>query len=821
MALDYSSPYSAHSATHRALQLDHAKRETALMTLGHKALSGADLPELFHQATLLITQTLQLSHSCIWRLLSDGSMFQLASSTGWSITPDDQGSEVIVQGDQQIRQLLESEHFIITDPNNSHALFNSFIPLSPPNVISSIVITIPGQDKPLGLLGAYHTEFRDFTPDDIQFLQVVAQVLATAIERKRSEALLQTQTQILESVASGSDLEQVFNNLCLLLEQQSPGALCSIMLVDESRQRLRNGSGPSLPRAYAEALDGLMIGEGVGSCGTAAYRGEAVFVTDVATDPLWSAFRDFALSYNIKACWSVPFFSQTGDLLGTFALSHCFPCKPTDHHLQIIRTATHLVSIAIEGHRFAEQLRQQALYDALTGLPNRVFLMEQLQQRFALIQRNRVDHLEDPAGVVVLFLDVDQFKLINDSLGHQVGDQLLIEIARRLQQCLDPQDIFARLGGDEFAILLNTGKAIYQAQQVASQIQVALSSPLQLEDHEVFASVSIGIAHSLEDYTDPQELLRDADTAMYRAKALGRERYVIFDKTMHTQALTRLRYEIDLRHAVEDLLADRPSQFYLYYQPIVLLSTGQIVGFEALLRWQHPEQGLVSPTNFIPVAEETGLIVPLGHWVLQQACQQLKTWQQQLRSYDLTNLTNLTMSVNVSSCQFLQPNFITQIEQVLQMTQLQTSCLKLEITETVLMETATSVTMQLERLQKLGINLSLDDFGTGYSSLSYLHHLPINTLKVDRSFVENLGNHQDKIVQTVITLAHSLEMDTVAEGVETTAQLEQLQSLGCEFGQGYLFSPPVSAAVAEQLLIAQQPLCEAIFSEAVPVKPYQ
>lgn len=807
MALDYSSPYSANSATRRALLLDHAKRETALMTLGHKALSGADLSELFHQATLLITQTLQLSHSCIWRLLSDGSMFQLASSTGWSTAPSDREGEMIVQADQQIKRLLESEQFIITDINHPHSLFNNLIPLSPPNVISSIMITIPGQDKPLGLLGAHHNESRDFTPDDMQFLQVVAQVLATAIERKRSEALLQTQTRILESVASGSALEQVFNNLCLLLEQQSPGALCSIMLMDASRQKLRNGAAPSLPKAYAEALDGLAIGEGAGSCGTAAYRGEAVFVTDIASDPLWSSFRDFALGYNIRACWSVPFFSQTGEILGTFALSHCFPCKPTDHHLQLIKTATHLVSIAVAGHRFAERLRQQALYDALTGLPNRVFLMEQLQQRLALIQNHRLEHSGDPTGVAVLFLDVDQFKLINDSLGHHVGDQLLIEIARRLQQCLGPQDIFARLGGDEFAILLNTGEAISQAQQTATQIQMALSSPLQLQEHEVFASVSIGIAHSLNDYTDPQELLRDADTAMYRAKALGRERYVIFDKTMHTQALTRLRCEIDLRHAVEDLIADRPSQFYLYYQPIVLLSTGKIVGFEALLRWQHPEQGLVSPTNFIPVAEETGLIVPLGHWVLQQACQQIKIWQQQLPSH---NLSSLTMSVNVSSCQFLQPNFISQIEQVLQMTQLQASCLKLEITETVLMETATSVTIQLERLRKLGINLSLDDFGTGYSSLSYLHHLPINTLKVDRSFVENLGNHQDKIVQTVITLAHGLDMDTVAEGVETAAQLAHLKTLGCEFGQGYLFSPPVPPVVAEQLLIAQQPLCEVI-----------
>lgn len=656
----------------------------------------------------------------------------------------------------------------------------------PPDSQSSISFLIPGQTKPLGMLCAHAFTAHDFTTDDIHFLQAVTHLLATAIERKRSEALLQTQTRILESIAAGSDLQAVFDSLCLLLEQQSPGVLCSILLLDVEAGRMRAGAAPSLSSEVAAALDGLVIGEGTGSCGTAAYRGEAVFVTDVATDPVWALYRDFALGHNIYACWSTPFFSQTGEVLGTFALSHCVPCEPTAHHLEMMKTAAHLASIAVEGHRAAAQLKHQALYDALTGLPNRVLFLELLQQRL-LRQRQ-----QQRPGFAVLFLDVDQFKLINDSLGHNVGDQMLIEIARRLQLCLSPQETFARLSGDEFAILLNTVEDEAPAQVLANELQIALSTPLKLKEHEVFASVSIGIAHSSNNYVYAEELLRDADTAMYRAKAMGRERYVVFDQTMHTQTVARLQLEIDLRRAVEELTL-RP-QFLLYYQPIVALSSQKIVGFEALIRWQHPERGLISPIEFIPIAEETGLILPIGRWVLQSACQQLRAWQH------LGLAQSVAISVNVSSCQFLQPNFVAQVKETLSLTQIAAAHLKLEITESILMEASPSAIAQFEILQDLGIKLSLDDFGTGYSALSYLYRFPIHALKIDRSFVQNLGQRQAKLVQTIMALAQGLELETVAEGVETSEQLAQLQALGCDFYQGYLFSPPVPADVAVRLL---------------------
>jgi diguanylate cyclase (GGDEF)-like protein len=403
----------------------------------------------------------------------------------------------------------------------------------------------------------------------------------------------------------------------------------------------------------------------------------------------------------------------------------------------------------------------------------------------------------------VLFLDVDHFKLVNDSLGHNIGDELLIEVVRLLKRCIRSKDVFARLGGDEFAILLDAIEDVPQAELIADRIRAILSFPLKLREHEVFTSVSIGIAHSSNDYSQPEEVLRDADIAMYRAKALGRAHYAVFDKTMHTCAVSRMKLEMDLRHVVEDLFLSQTSQLQLYYQPIVSLkkcAEGEaIVGFEALLRWSHPERGIISPGEFIPVAEETGLIVPMGRWILHEACSQLHRWQNEL---GLTQ--NLVISVNVSTQQFLQSDFISQLEQILWTTQIPPDCLKLEITESVLMEAAPQVTEQLEQLRQLGVRLSLDDFGTGYSSLSYLYRFPINTLKIDRSFVEGLGDGQNQVVQTVISLAHGLKMDVIAEGVETIEQVEQLQQMGCEYVQGFFFSRPVTKEKAKVLLAQPQ-----------------
>jgi diguanylate cyclase (GGDEF)-like protein/PAS domain S-box-containing protein len=435
--------------------------------------------------------------------------------------------------------------------------------------------------------------------------------------------------------------------------------------------------------------------------------------------------------------------------------------------------------------RAEEQLLHDAFHDALTGLPNRAWFIEQLQ-----VALNRTKRHPDRL-FAVLFLDLDRFKVINDSIGHMCGDQLLIAIARRLQACLRPEDIVARLGGDEFTILLSDLQDASDAIVVAERIQKQVSRAFNLSGYETFTTGSIGIALSDSGYDRPEDLLRDADTAMYQAKALGKAQHVIFNAGMHASALHALHLETDLRRAI-----DR-QEFFLEYQPIVSLTTGTLSGFEALVRWQHPQQGVIPPEDFISVAEETGLIVPIGQWVLREACSQMKKWQSQL-----SPLVPLSINVNLSGKQFGHPGLTDQIIQTLKLTGLDPRVLKLEITESVVMENVEATAGMLERLRALGVELSIDDFGTGYSSLSYLHRLPIDTLKIDRSFVSRISENNDnkEIVRTIVMLAHILGKGVVAEGVETKEQLQHLRELKCDGAQGYLFSKAVGADAALELV---------------------
>lgn len=435
-----------------------------------------------------------------------------------------------------------------------------------------------------------------------------------------------------------------------------------------------------------------------------------------------------------------------------------------------------------------EKLLHDALHDSLTSLPNRSLFMEQLG--YAIIRaKQRQNYL-----FAVLFLDLDRFKVVNDSLGHLIGDQLLIAFVRRLEVCLRPKDMVARLGGDEFVILLEDIKDINDATQIADRIQKELHLPFILNGHEIFITTSIGIALSTASYDQPEEILRDADTVMYRAKALGKARYEVFDKAMHERAVELLQLENDLRRVLER------QELQICYQPIVALKTGRINGFEALVRWQHPQRGLVSPMDFIPIAEETGLIVPIGYWVLQEACCQIRAWQEHFVSTE-----PLTISVNFSGKQFAQPDFIQKIEQILTETGLDGHTLKLEITESVLIENAASAAAMFLQLKKLGVQVYIDDFGTGYSSLSYLHRFPIDVLKIDRSFVSRMSdnNNNSEIVRTIVTMADNLNMKVIAEGIETGEQLNQLREMRCEDGQGYLFAKPLTIEAVAALLAEQ------------------
>jgi diguanylate cyclase (GGDEF)-like protein/PAS domain S-box-containing protein len=433
----------------------------------------------------------------------------------------------------------------------------------------------------------------------------------------------------------------------------------------------------------------------------------------------------------------------------------------------------------------AERLRHNAFHDPLTDLPNRTLFMDRLEQAVQHAKRHK-DYV-----FAVLFLDLDRFKIINDSLGHMSGDQLLIGIARRLERCLRAGDTIARLGGDEFAILLNSIEDVNYATSIAERIKQELALPFNVNGHEVFTSASIGIVLGNEAYSWLDDLLRTADIAMYHAKARGKSRYEVFDTAMNDQAFMRLQLETDLRQAIVR------QEFRVDYQPIVLLKTGIVIGFEALLRWEHPLRGLISPEEFIPVAEETGLIMPIGQWVLHEACRQMRAWQVEFPTCPL-----LTISVNFSIKQFTQPELIEQIAGILQEINLDARHLRLELTESMLMENAECVTAVLLQLKALGVWLYLDDFGTGYSSLSYLHRFPINALKIDRSFVNRMGYSDEscEIVRAITTLAHALGMDVIAEGVETIEQLAQLSTLECKYGQGNFFSKPLDSATATALI---------------------
>lgn len=443
-----------------------------------------------------------------------------------------------------------------------------------------------------------------------------------------------------------------------------------------------------------------------------------------------------------------------------------------------------------ERKRAEEHIHHAAFHDALTGLPNRGLLTDRLSMSVERAKRNKGYFF------AVLFIDLDRFKVVNDSLGHPVGDQLLVELSRRLEKCMRTVDTVARLGGDEFAILLDGVEGAESAILVADRIQQDLSLPFNLGGHEVFTTASIGIAFSSSGYDKPEDILRDSDTAMYRAKANGKARYEVFDQAMHTIAVQLLKLENDLRRAVER------EEIEVHYQPIISLETEELVGFEALARWRHPTRGLIPPVKFIPLAEETGLIIPLGSQLLRQACGQMRLWQQQF-----SNSRKLTISVNLSSIQFQQTGLVEHIEQILQETELEPSSLRLEITESIVMENAHLASEMLNRLNALGVRISLDDFGTGYSSLAYLHEFPIQNLKIDRSFVSRIGTSKDssKIIKTIITLAAELDMNVTAEGVETRTQHQQLRVLGCDFGQGYFFSKPITAVAAEELMRVGSP----------------
>jgi diguanylate cyclase (GGDEF)-like protein len=601
--------------------------------------------------------------------------------------------------------------------------------------------------------------------------------------RQRAERMQADQANVLELIATHTPLGQVLDRLCLLIEAQLPGTLASVLLLDEDGQHLRHGAGPSLPPAYREAVRSVVVGPKAGSCGTAAHRRAQVVVEDIEADPLWRPrYKKLAAAHGLRSCSSSPVLSHGDTVLGTFALYKRVPGPPSAAECELIGLATRLAGIAIERHAAQQRIHHLAHHDVLTGLVNRFGLQGQLQLALAQAARHG-------SGVSLAYIDLDNFKVINDSLGHAAGDEVLREVARRLQGGVRGGDTVARQGGDEFLVVFTdqTGDPAALAPRL-QWLREAVAQPICIGERVFLVTCSVGVAHYPRDARDVNDLLSCADIALYRAKDGGRDAVQFFSAELDAQAQGQLAMREDLRQAIER------DELRLVYQPQVDLKTGRLFGVEALLRWQHPQRGMVSPMSFIPLAESSGLIVPIGDWVMRTACRQNKAWLD-------AGLPPITVAVNVSARQLREPDWGLRVAAVLEDTGLQPQQLEIELTESMIMENMGPAVARMRELHDMGVGIALDDFGTGYSSLGALKSFPLSRLKIDKSFVRAMQEDNGMaIVETIVGLGHQLRLKVLAEGVETTTEREYLHAVGCDEIQGYLYTKPVPPGDIERML---------------------
>jgi diguanylate cyclase (GGDEF)-like protein len=598
-------------------------------------------------------------------------------------------------------------------------------------------------------------------------------------ELRRMAEYEQFRNRTLELLAGDGSLASILESVVLGVEQLNSAMICSVLLLSGDGKHLCKGVAPSLPDFYSAAIDGVEIKAGAGSCGTAAFTGSRVIVEDIATHPYWAPYKELAARAGLGSCWSQPILSASGKVLGTFAIYHHEVNTPTTSDIYLIEQAARLISISIARKAAEDEIRTLAFYDSLTGLPNRRLLLDRLRQALASSARSGREG-------ALLFIDLDNFKTLNDTLGHDIGDLLLQQVAARLTSCVREGDTVARLGGDEFVVMLEDLSeqdigAAAQVEMIGEKIMSSLGQLYQLDGHEHYSSPSIGATLFNEHERDIEELLKQADIAMYQAKRSGGNVLSFFDSKMQNIINTRAELERELRTAIDN------QQFKLHYQ-IQVDSSLRPLGAEALIRWIHPERGLIPPLKFIPLAEEMGLILQIGQWVIEAACTQLKAWQQD------TLTCHLVLAINVSAKQFRQADFVAQVQAAVQRHAINPMLLKLELTESLLLENIEDTIASMNALKAIGIQFSLDDFGTGYSSLQYLKRLPLDQLKIDQSFVRDLtSDSSDRaIVRTIIAMAKGMNLDVIAEGVEMEDQRLTLLGKGCMHYQGYLFSKPVS-----------------------------
>ena len=609
-------------------------------------------------------------------------------------------------------------------------------------------------------------------------------------ERRKADLLRDGQAKILEMIALSEPLEEVLEHLMRLIESQLKGIFGSVLLLEDDGTRLRHGAAPSIADAFIKAIDGMRVGPKAGSCGTAAYRREAVNVSDIRRDPLWEDYRELAAANGFRSCWSTPILSYRGDVLGTFAMYSKDVREPTEAEAHLVDVTTRIAGIAIERKLAEERIHFMANHDSLTGLPNRTLLKDRLSQAILYAQRYG-------RGVSVVFIDLDNFKFVNDSLGHNAGDELLKIIAGRMVDSVRAADTVVRLGGDEFVILLLDQPSADIVCETVEKLKTVIAETVQVKGHDFKVTASIGVATYPNDGTDADSLLANADAAMYRAKETGRDNFQFYTQSLNKEANEKFQLQTDLRRAIGR------SEFILLYQPQVELRTGRVFAVEALIRWNHPTLGVIPPIKFIPLAEACGLIVPIGDWVLHEACRQNKAWQD-------AGLPSVNISVNISARQFREKDLVSRVVRALQTSGLDGQFLELELTESLIMQDVEAAVATMKELQGLGVQLSIDDFGTGYSSLSSLKTFPVARLKIDKSFINDLGTNENDnaVASAVISLGQKLNLKVIAEGVETDEQVAFLRDNNCDEMQGYHFSRPLAPGDIGDVLEAPRRLSQ-------------
>jgi len=594
--------------------------------------------------------------------------------------------------------------------------------------------------------------------------------------------LLQFQNKILQDIAEGhTGFQKTLDNLCLHAESLLPNSIASIMLFDAEQKVLNIQAAPSAPEAVIDALSQVKPGLKSGSCAKAVFSNEPTYVKDTFNDSIWTNIKTVAKKYNIQSCWSFPIRSSKLEPVGSFALSSFEHRLPNDFQKQLLQTASSLVAILLNKKQQQKQLWHLAHHDSLTNLPNRLLFQSQLERAIEHAKRN-------DKKLAVVYIDLDNFKQINDNFGHDVGDKVLLESMSIIEKSIRAEDILSRHGGDEFTLLLENLNDVIDAETITKKIISAFEHPLEIQDKKLRISYSIGISTFPDDGDSPEILLKHSDIAMYQAKSTGKNNIKFFKPELAERIHQKMKIETEMRQALEN------NEFEIYYQPQFSAYDGRIISLEALIRWNHPDRKFLTPDSFIPIAEQSNLINDITTWVLRSACEQGKLWIE--NGIDLPPI-----AVNISTSQLTDTCF-NRIKDILQQTGLPPEKLELEITETLIMNRGQQGIDELNKIRDYGISLAMDDFGTGYSSLSQLKSLPINKLKIDQSFVQNIPQSESDMIitNTIIAMGLSLGIRTVAEGVETKTQQDYLQKYGCDILQGFLLSRPLPASDMNKML---------------------